>query len=73
MTCVKLYKDLRGVMTSCNDRRSYNLVYETLWVWGDAVTPSGKPVFELMEQTVDTCGNDDVLLATMLKCLLAFV
>lgn len=34
---------------------------------------SGKPVFELMEQTVETCGNDDVLLATMLKCLLAFV
>lgn len=32
MTCVKLYKDLRGIMTSCNDRRSYNLVYEILWV-----------------------------------------
>lgn len=37
------------------------------------MSTSGKSVFELMEQTVDTCGNDDMLLATMLKCLLAFV
>ena len=28
---MKLYKDLRGVMMSCNDRRSYNIVYEALY------------------------------------------
>ena len=26
----RFFKDLRGVLLSCNDKRSYNVVYETL-------------------------------------------
>ena len=29
---MKMYKDLRGVMMSCNNSRSYNIVYEALYV-----------------------------------------
>ena len=32
LVLIKVFKDLRGVVDSCNDKRSYSIVFETLYL-----------------------------------------
>lgn len=70
---MKLYKDLRGVGESCNDKRSYNIMFETLFDLAFFVTFRSSGLFNVMQKTVEAYHDNDDLCGTMLKCLIAFV
>ena len=68
-----MYKDLRGVGESCNDRRSYNITFETLCVSSRRFIDSAQSLFQVMVRTIEAYPSNLELIAALFKCLLAFV
>ena len=62
-----MYKDLRGVGESCNDRRSYNITFETLCVSSRRFIDSAQSLFQVMVRTIEAYPSNLELIAAHLQ------